>query len=241
MVRKIILPAIAGLLVALAGYMIFSPESLTGGSEEVATTTSQPLMAASAQEAGAADVGEEADATEIVVDEMVLGDPDAPVTIIEYASHTCPHCARFHDEVYPELETNYIETGQVQFILREVYFDRYGLWAGMVARCGGPVRYFGIVDLIMENQREWTQGEPQDIAANLRRLGRSAGLTDDMLDACLTDNAMAEALIATSTANAEEDQVQGTPSFIINGRAYSNSEFSRDYVTILDTLIAEAN
>ncbi len=237
MVRKLTLPVIAGLLIAAAGYVVYD-SGVLGGTER-ADTTSQPLMAASAQEAGV----EEAPAGEgddVVVQEMILGNPDAPITVIEYASHTCPHCAHFHETIYPDFEADYIDSGEVQFILREVYFDRYGLWAGMVARCGGPLRYFGMVEMIMEGQSEWTQGEPAQIAENLRRIGRSAGLTDDALDACLTDNAMAEALIAVSMENAEADGVQGTPSFVINGETYSNTEFSRDYAEILDGLIAEA-
>jgi hypothetical protein len=76
--------------------------------------------------------------------EMSLGNPDAPVTVIEYASFTCPHCRTFHDGPFKELKANYIDTGKIHFIYREVYFDRFGLWAGMLARCAGPERYFGI-------------------------------------------------------------------------------------------------
>ena len=86
--------------------------------------------------------------TSMVVD-MALGQEDAPITVIEYASFTCPHCANFHATVFDELRQNYIDTGKIRFIMREVYFDRFGLWAGMVARCSGdPAKYFGTADLV---------------------------------------------------------------------------------------------
>src|SRR6056297_2381020 len=94
---------------------------------------------------------------------MSIGAEDAPVTIVEYASFTCPHCADFHDGVFQRIKEDYVDTGKVRFEHREVYFDRYGLWASMVARCGGEQRYFGIVDMIYDQQSEWARGEPVQI------------------------------------------------------------------------------
>ena len=82
------------------------------------------------------------------VPELVLGNPDAKVTVTEYASYTCPHCATFHRDVFKPLLRDYIEPGRIRFVYREVFFDRFGLWAAMVARCGGEERYFGIADLL---------------------------------------------------------------------------------------------
>ena len=88
-----------------------------------------------------------------------LGSPDAPVKIVEYASFTCPHCAHFHETVFGQLKKDYIDTGKVQFSLREVYFDRYGLWAAPIARCGGEMKYFGIQDMLFAKQTEWAASE----------------------------------------------------------------------------------
>ncbi|MGI3185119.1 DsbA family protein [Nioella aestuarii] len=235
MSRTLILTALSAVMVALGGYLYLT------ASQSVSQTTSQPLMAASAQEAGNGDAAsadaEETAAPEVI--EMVMGDEDAPITVIEYASFTCPHCARFHEEVYPGLVENYVDTGQIRFVIREIYFDRYGLWAGMVARCGGPLRYFGISEMIMEEQREWVQGEPAEVAANLRRLGLRAGLTNEALDVCLTNNDMAQAMVTLSQEQAEADGVQGTPSFVINGEMYSNMGYDA-FAELLDGLIAEA-
>ncbi len=169
-----------------------------------------------------------------VVEEMALGDPDAPVTVIEYASLTCPHCARFHTEVFGRIKTNYIEPGKVRFIMRDVYFDRYGLWGSMVARCGGAERYFGIVGRLLERQADWSRKEtPAEVIAAIYAVGRQAGMTDEAMEACVQDQAWAEALVAEYQKNAEADQIQGTPSFIIDGRKESNMNY-RDFAAKLD-------
>ncbi|PTX57749.1 protein-disulfide isomerase [Litoreibacter ponti] len=162
-----------------------------------------------------------------------LGDADAPVTVIEYASFTCPHCRTFHENAFKQIKKDYIDTGKVKFIFREVYFDRYGLWAGMVARCGGGDRYFGIVDLIYENQQTWTQGDPSTIANNLRKFGKQAGLDDATIEACLTDGEKAQALTAFYQKNAQQDGIQSTPSFVINGTTHSNMSYA-DFQRLLD-------
>lgn len=178
----------------------------------------------------------EVDTSRVV--EMALGDADAPVTVIEYASFTCPHCASFHAGPFKDLKANYIDTGKVRFIYREVYFDRYGLWAAMVARCGGEDRYFGIADMIYDQQSEWTaSNDPATIADNLRRIGRTAGLTDEQVNACLQDREMAEAMVALYQENAERDDINSTPSFVINGKNYSNMSYA-DFAAILDEALA---
>ncbi len=172
------------------------------------------------------------------VPEMVLGEAAAPVTVMEYASFTCPHCAHFHATVWPELKANYIDTGKVRFVYREVYFDRYGLWAAMVARCGGPVRYFGIADLIFDHQKEWlADSDPAVIVGNLRTFGKTAGLTDAELDTCLGDKPMAEAMVANYQKTSTADNVEGTPTFFVDGKKYSNMDYDA-FAKILDTELA---
>lgn len=166
--------------------------------------------------------------------EMVLGSDDAPVTVVEYASLTCPHCANFHSQVYPQLKENYIETGKVRFIVRDVYFDRLGLWASMVARCGGPERYFGIVDRLFQRQAEWSRAATaQDALEAIYAVGRQAGMTDEVMQACLQDQAWAEALVAEYQKNATADDVTATPTFFINGRKEANMSYA-DFAAKLD-------
>ncbi len=162
------------------------------------------------------------DAALPVIEDVTLGAADAPVTLIEYASFTCPHCARFHADVLPAIKADYVDTGRVRYVYREVYFDRPGLWASMVARCGGGERYFAIADMLYARQSEWTRGEPGAVAANLQRIGLAAGLPAEALEACLSDGATAQALVANYEANAKADDVRSTPSFVLAGEKLSN-------------------
>lgn len=201
------------------------------GSNSTQTNLAPALSPISAAEA------QELDTSRVL--EMMIGQPDAPVTIIEYASYTCPHCARFHEDVFKDIKANYIDTGKVNFIYREVYFDRFGLWAGMLARCAGPDRFFGIAELLYDQQADWSRaGEPADVAAALRRLGLSAGLSGDQIDACMQDGEMAQAMVAVYQANAEKDNVRATPSFLINGEAYSNMSYA-DFAEAIDSKLDE--
>ncbi len=169
--------------------------------------------------------------------EMELGAPDAPVTMMEYASFTCPHCATFHATVLPQLKADYIDTGKVRFIYRDVYFDRFGLWAAMVARCE-PTRFFGVVEMLYAQQRDWFgAGDPATVAENLKKIGRVAGLDTAQLDACFTDQAKAEALVAWFQKNAEADKIESTPSLVIDGELHSNMSYA-DLKAILDKKLA---
>ena len=154
----------------------------------------------------------------IVIEDIVLGDPNAPVTIIEYASFTCPHCKNFHEGTFKKLKKNYIDEGKVKFILRDVFFDRYGLWAAMVARCDNTEKFYGIVEEIFRRQAEWTKGEEDiQIANNLRKIGLSIGMDSETIGECLSDGDMAQALVNEYQKNAEKDKISSTPSFLING------------------------
>jgi protein-disulfide isomerase len=165
--------------------------------------------------------------------DMTLGAETAEITVYEYASFTCPHCANFHKGVFGQIKDNYIETGKIKFVHREIYFDRYGLWAGMVARCAGPDRYFGIVDIIYNEQADWRQGEPAQIADNLRKIGLTAGIEPAALDACMNDADKAQALYAAFQKNSEADSIRSTPSFVIDGQTYTNMSYT-EFADILD-------
>ena len=175
------------------------------------------------------------DAPVVEVKDFSLGAPDAKVKITEYASFTCPHCAHFHETNMAKLKAEYIDTGKVQFTYREVYFDRYGLWAAMIARCGGEMKYFGISDMLYDGQKDWlASGEDAGIADALRKIGISAGMTADQVNACLNDNAKMQAMVTAYQTNATNDKVQGTPTFIIDGQSYSGEMSYADFAKILD-------
>lgn len=172
-----------------------------------------------------------------LVKTMVLGKPDAPVTVTEYAWFTCPHCADFHASTWPRLKADYIDTGKVKFEFREVYFGqdpRPGLWPGLVARCGDEVavgdnteRYFGIVDLIYDKQNEWARAESAaDMVDQLRRIGKTVGLSDAMLDECFKDQAKAMAMYTVAAERVEKDGVTGTPTFFIDGKKFEGGTWN---------------
>jgi protein-disulfide isomerase len=224
MARKLGIAALA-LVLALGGAVWLSQTDGRAG----AAASLVPL-AASAQEAAAG--AETAPLPE--VRDMVLGSEDAPVTVIEYASYTCPHCASFHGNVFKDLKSNYIDTGKVRFVYREVYFDRYGLWAAMLARCGGDTRYFGISSMLFEQQREWAASDdPAAVVENLKKIGRTAGMDDATMQACLQDNAMAQAMVAAYQTNATADGVDATPTLLIDGEKHGNMSYA-DLAKLLD-------
>ncbi|MDA8688430.1 DsbA family protein [Paracoccaceae bacterium] len=176
----------------------------------------------------------DADAGAAEVIDMVQGAEDAPITVIEYASFTCPHCARFHSDVYKLLRKNYIDTGKVKFIFREVYFDKYGMWASMIARCSGPDRFFGMTDLILNSQSTWARaGDDLAIVEALRKIGRLSGMQDAALDSCLQDGEKLRALVGWYKENAQRDGIQSTPSFLIDGQPYKNMDY-KEFAKILD-------
>ncbi len=198
--------------------------------------------AAFAQEATAETDAPEATESETVapeIVEMAQGAEDAPVTVMEYASFTCPHCQDWHETSYEKLKADYIDSGKVRFVYREVYFDRPGLWASMIARCGGEEKFFGISDMLYDQQSEWAAGgDPAAIAANLRRIGLSAGLDEAQLDACMSDAETAQALVSWFEENAKEDEINSTPTFVINGEKHSNMSYE-DMSGLIDGLIEE--
>jgi protein-disulfide isomerase len=196
-------------------------------------------LAAAATAAMTPALAEETATTAPAVTDYSLGSADAKVKIVEYASFTCPHCAAFHETTFKQLKTDYIDTGKVQFTLREVYFDRYGLWAALIARCGGEMKYFGIHDMLFAKQSEWAASEsPQQVVENLKTIGRTAGLEDAAMDACLNDTANAEALIKQFQTNFEADGVEGTPTLFINGAKHSNMTYD-DLKTIIEAELAK--
>lgn len=174
-----------------------------------------------------------------IVPDMAIGNMESKVVLTEYASYTCPHCANFHEAVFKELKRDYIDTGKIKFVYREVYFDRYGLWAAMIARCGGELRYFGIQDILYSTQKDWTASQdPAVVVENLRRIGRTAGLEDAAMDACLNDGAMAQAMVNKYQADSEADGINSTPSFVLNGEKHSNMNYA-DLKALLDAELAK--
>lgn len=174
-----------------------------------------------------------------ILPDVVMGQADAPVTIIEYASFTCSHCAAFQQENMPKLKSEYIDTGKVKFIQRDVYFDQVGLWAGILAHCGGPDKYYPVSDMLFAQQGKWLNAKSGDeLSANLRKLGASAGFSDAQMDACWADQGKVEQLVATFQKHAGDDKIQGTPTFIIGGETVQNEPWDKLKAKIDEKLAA---
>lgn len=171
--------------------------------------------------------------------EMTMGPEDAKVTVIEYASFTCPYCANFHVDQFKKLKADYIDQDKIHFVYRDVYFDQLGLWASMVARCGGEEKFFGIADMIYKQQRDWIgEGDPVQAGDALRRIGKVAGLGADEVNACLENEDRARTLVAWFKKNAEADDIDSTPTLLVNGQKYGNMSYA-DLSKLIDKKLAE--
>ncbi|WP_417515888.1 DsbA family protein [Minwuia sp.] len=163
--------------------------------------------------------------------DMILGAEDAPITIIEYASMTCPHCANFHQNTWPELKKNWIETGKVRFIFREFPFDRPGLAAAMLARCGGEDRFFAFIDVLFAQQARWSRSP--DPMAELQKVALLGGVSPEEFEACMTDPALEETVLNSRLEGNQKYEVSATPTLIINGEKF---EANHDYETLNEHL-----
>jgi protein-disulfide isomerase len=153
--------------------------------------------------------------------EQAIGNANAPVTIIEYASMTCPHCAQFHEQVYPELKKKYVDTGKVRFIFREFPLDALATSAFMLARCMPEDRYFPVVDILFRQQQNWAFVD--DPATALFNVVKQAGFTQESFRACLTNQNILDGVNSVKDRGSNELGVASTPTFFINGKKMSGA------------------
>ncbi len=153
--------------------------------------------------------------TEVALADKVLGDENAPVEIIAYESLTCPHCASFHQNAWPEIKKQYVDTGKAKLVFRDFPFDAVGLRAAMMARCADEERYFGLLEVLFKSQVDWSRA--QDPMKALEGIGRLAGLDEAAFDACMADEALMDGILKRRQEAQSEFDVSSTPTFIING------------------------
>lgn len=174
--------------------------------------------------------------TAITTDDMSLGNPKAPVTVIEYASVSCLHCADWNNNVFPAFRTKYVDTGKVHYVAREALTSDPAIAAAgfLTARCAGKDKYFQVTEAIYRSQTQMYVGQPHDILLNI---ARSAGLTDAKFEACIKDEEAQKALNDRWLHYMRDDHINVTPTFIINGKVYDKGEMSMEQ---LDQAIADA-
>jgi protein-disulfide isomerase len=169
--------------------------------------------------------------------EMALGDPNAPVTIIEYASLTCGHCAHFHETAWPVLKAEYIDTGKVYFILREFPLDPLAAAGFMLARNAPGGRYFDVVDLMFERQKDWAYAENPVEA--LLGLSKQIGYSPATFESTLKDQALLDNINAVRTRASEEFKVDSTPTFFVNGEEVKGAMTPEGLRAKIDPLLAD--
>jgi protein-disulfide isomerase len=167
--------------------------------------------------------------------DQIIGNVDAKVTIVEYASMTCVHCANFHKDGYRHLKDKYVDTGKVRFILRELPFDPLSAAAFMLARCAGDGKYFGMVELLFAQQTAWTQtNKPVDA---LLSVAKQAGFTQESFEACLKNQTIYDGVNAVRNRAQEKFGVDSTPSFFVNGRRYGGNLTPQQLEAIIEPLL----
>jgi len=173
-----------------------------------------------------------------VPSEQVLGNPNAPVTVIEYASLTCPHCAQFHNDVLPALKERYIATGKVRLIYRDFPLDERALMAAALAHCAGPDRYFGFLDVLFETQASWAGAD--DYIGALKKLGKLGGMSDEQMDQCLADDSLTNAILQTRLDGQNQHGVSSTPTLVINDKVFAGARSIEELSQAIDPLLEDS-
>jgi protein-disulfide isomerase len=177
-------------------------------------------------------------AEEAVLKELFLGKPDAPVTLQEFASLTCSHCAEFTVDILPELEKKYIETGKLRYIYRDFPIDGVALKASALAHCMPAEQYYAFINVLSKNQQQWAMGkEPEKTLVQFAKLG---GLAEDKAKACLKDSNMLDALVAARNEAQDKYDVNSTPTFIFNEGQDKivGARKLEEYTVVIDRLLA---
>ncbi|MCW2246093.1 protein-disulfide isomerase [Azospirillum fermentarium] len=148
--------------------------------------------------------------------DRVLGNPDAPVTIIDYSSLTCPHCAEFHNTTLPQIKKEYLDTGKAKLIFRDFPFDQWALKASALARCAPKERYYPLLDVLFKQQNVWSRAA--DPAKALKQIGALAGVPEAAVDACWASKELTDGILQIQIDGSVKDKVEATPTFVINGK-----------------------
>jgi protein-disulfide isomerase len=171
-------------------------------------------------------------------DDRILGNPDAPITIVEYASLTCPHCAHFTNDVLPELKKKWIDTGKAKLVLRDYPLDEPALRAAMIARCAPPDRYYAFVDTFFGSQEKWvTARDYRDALARLVKLG---GMSREEFDNCLKNTTLENKIVEGRLIASKELDVNSTPTFFINGTKFTGAPTVEEFDKALSGLAAKS-
>jgi protein-disulfide isomerase len=172
---------------------------------------------------------------QITKDDRILGKPDAPITIVEYASLTCPHCAHFQAEVLPEIKKQWIDTGKAKLVLRDFPLDEEALRAAMIARCAPPARYYAFADTFFAAQDKWVR--ERDYQGALAKLARLGGMGKEEFDACLKNKQLEDSIVESRFVASKTLDVNSTPTFFINGNKFTGAPTAQDFAVNLEAAL----
>jgi protein-disulfide isomerase len=175
---------------------------------------------------------------QITKDDRILGNPEAPITIVEYASLTCPHCAHFANDVLPELKKEWIDTGKARLVLRDFPLDEPALRAAMIARCAPPERYYAFADTFFAAQEKWVRsGDYREALARLAKLG---GMGQAEFDTCIKNTELENKIVEGRLRASQELDVTSTPTFFINGSKLAGAPTREEFEKLLSGLAAKS-
>ena len=181
----------------------------------------------------------EASVLEIKDNDFVIGDKDAPITIIEYASMSCSHCASFHNSTLNDLKTEYIDTGKVRFVFRDFPFNYPALLGSMMMRCiPNEVRY-DYMNALYLLQKSWVVRENATTMQELYKIMQSGGMTKDEFDACYSNEQLENEILEGVIAAQKEFNIRSTPSFLVNGKLIEGNKSIKEFRQIIDKILSE--
>ena len=171
--------------------------------------------------------------------DLALGPVDAKVTVVEYASMTCGHCAHFAKDVWPEFKKKYIDTNKVRYVFREYPLDNLAAAASMLARCTGGDKTFPLIEILFEKQAEWAFG-PGNPTPRLFEFAKQAGFTQESFDKCLTDQKLLDDIAAARKRASDVFGVSSTPTFFVNGKKLDGTPTIEVFDKMIEPLLAKS-
>jgi protein-disulfide isomerase len=206
-------------LLAIFGLLLVSP-----GSPEAATP--HPMLA------------DAKTVLQITKDDRILGNPEAPITIVEYASLTCPHCAHFANDILPEIKKEWIDTGKAKLVLRDFPLDEPALRAAMIARCAPPERYYAFADAFFAAQEKWVRST--DYHEALARLAKLGGMGQAEFDTCIKNTELENKIVEGRLRATQELEVNSTPTFFVNGSKLAGAPTKEEFDKLLSGLATKS-
>jgi protein-disulfide isomerase len=167
--------------------------------------------------------------------DLVLGNADAKIEVVEYASLTCPHCAAFNQDTLPKIKAEYIDSGKVKLVFRDFPLDGLALRAHMLARCAGAERFYGFIDVLFRQQKQWATAS--DPMVELKRIGKFGGVSDAQFDACMADKKLEDYVLQSRFEGQNKFKVNSTPTLIVGDKVQSGAPSYDDFKKMLDAAI----